>query len=601
MKDRQFRHLLFCIELLLTLCAAIRTIRGAFVYTASGGKHPSTQGDQEIEEKVLRIGLAYVRESFSRAVEDTPKRGEPGRKGGEPKGRTDTVSKARQKQNIEDAAQPYGFTIEWFVEEEGHRSGRDLSQRPQMQQMLKRMHEGGVRALIVNDLARLFRRGWRLGELLEELHKLNIILILAGSGRELDLGTFEGKTVALFMGIVDEWYAEDVRQRVLDYQERRRQSGLTIGPWPFGTIRQDGAALRPSPFGVWLLADGTLQSGQRDEAPLQPDALWRGYYDAARITLELYSQNAMGLNRIARELRHQGWFYRSSRGQPKLPQADDVRRVIAAWPQYAGLIVIGASKSRRRGDIPLDWPLTGREIFPVSLLRQVAWVEDERRHVGSTRAVGSKVNAYAYPLRGLVMCACCGKAKLSGTDKDGRRAYRHAQRSDCQTQVKSVSARDLENEVLRILGHLRFTAAVGNALAAAQVSWADAQAEVAHSAEIKRRMNLYQIPRQLNALNVKLEMGVITDHDYRQQRTALLRRQTEASRTTVMHPESDVDMEAYLQAIRAPLRLWERATHTKRQMLMTLLFESIRYDLDQRRITDYQLQPWARQVFTEFA
>ena len=596
MRDRQFRRGLFCIELILTLCTAIRTIRGAFVYTVSGGKHPSTQGNQQVEEK-LSIALAYVRESFSRAVEDTPKRGGPARKGGKPKGRTDTVSKARQKQNIEDAARSHGFQIEWFVEEEGHRSGRDLSQRPQMQRMLKRLHEGGVRALVVNDLARLFRRGWRLGELLEELQKLNIILILAGSGRELDLGTFEGKMIALFMGIVDEWYAEDVRQRVLDYQERRRQSGLTIGPWPFGTIRQDGAALRPSPFGVWLLTDGTLKSGQRDEVSPQPDALWRGYYDAAHATLELYSQNAMGLNRIARELRRSGWFYRSSRGQPKLPQADDVRRVIAAWPQYAGLVVIGASKSRRRGDIPLDWPPTGREIFPESLLRQVAWVENERRHVGSPRAVGSKVNAYTYPLRGLVICACCGKAKLSGTDKDGRRAYRHAQRSDCQTQVKSVSARDLENEVLRLLSRLRFTDIVDNALYSAQVSWADAQAESARRAEIKRRMNLHQIPRQLTALNVKLEMGVITEYDYRQQRAALLRRQTEASQTTATHPAADVDMEAYLQAIRVPLWLWERATPAKRQMLMTLLFESIGYDLDQRRITDYQLQPWARHVF----
>jgi len=208
MRDRQFRRRLFCIELILALCTALRTLRGTFVYTASGGKHLATQSDQQVEEKVLGIALAYVRESFSRAVEDTPKRGGPARKGGKPKGRTDTVSKARQKQNIADAARSHGFQIEWFVEEEGHRSGRDLSQRPQMQRMLKRLHEGGVRALIVNDLARLFRRGWRLGDLLEELQKLNIMLILAGSGRELDLGTFEGKMVALFMGIVDEWYAE---------------------------------------------------------------------------------------------------------------------------------------------------------------------------------------------------------------------------------------------------------------------------------------------------------------------------------------------------------------------------------------------------------
>ncbi len=159
----------------------------------------------------------------------------------------------------------------------------------------------------------------------------------------------------------------------------------------------------------------------------------------------------MGYKHLARELCRAGWFYRSNGGQPKLPQVDDVRRVIAAWPQYAGLVVVGPSKNRRLGDVPLDWVSTGHPIFDEALLRQVAWVEADRRRARAYRAVGSKGAAYPYPLRGLVICAQCGQAKLSGTDKNGRRAYRHAQHSDCTTRVRSVSAGELETAVVSLL------------------------------------------------------------------------------------------------------------------------------------------------------
>lgn len=599
-RQTHYRYFFVLFELVWAVYAVAHTMRHVFI--ASGGKLSSRKGVTPQADVTPAIAFGYVRQSYSRyALDDEPKpeslEGHSIERDSPPKGRHDSVSIDRQKHNIEVAAARGGYHVEWFIEEEGHRSGRDLSQRPEMTALLARLEQTGVRAVIANDMARLFRRGWRMGQLLEVLQQHGIKLILAAPGRELDLSTPEGKMIASFMAMVDEWYVEDVRQRALDHQRWRREQGLTLGLPPCGAIRRDGKMLIPSPFGAWLLADGSLLSGHRDDMPPQFNALWRGYYEAVQATLELYSHNEMGYKRLARELRRAGWFYRSNRSQPKLPQADDVRRVIAAWPQYAGLVVVGASKSRRLGDVPLDWVSTGHSIFDEALLRQVAWVEADRRRVRAHRAIGSKAVAYPYPLRGLVLCAQCRQAKLSGTDKNGRRAYRHAQRPDCATQVRSVSAPDLENGVLSVLSRLQFSVAVDKTLTAAQVSWVGAQAAHAAALEAQRRMTLYRLKRQMTALNVQLEEGILTEYAYHQQRAALLHRQEAASCLPHAPSDSNLDMGRYIQSIRTPIQLWEKASPTERQTLMALLFENIWYDLDKGQITNYLLQPWAQHVF----
>ncbi len=97
--------------------------------------------------------------------------------------------------------------------------------------------------------------------------------------------------IAAFTAMVDEWYVEDVRQRALDHQRRRREQGWTLGLPPCGAIRQNGKGLTPSPFGAWLLEDGTVLPGHHADTPPQPNALRRGYYEAVQATLELYSHN----------------------------------------------------------------------------------------------------------------------------------------------------------------------------------------------------------------------------------------------------------------------------------------------------------------------
>ncbi len=110
-------------------------------------------------------------------------------------------------------------------------------------------------------------------------------------------------------------------------------------------------------------------------------------------------------------------------------------------------------------------------------------------------------------------------------------------------------------------------------------------------------MTLYRLKRQMSALGVQLEEGVITEYAYHQQRAVLLQRQ-EAARCPPDAPSHfHLDMDQYIQSVRAPIQLWEKASLIERQTLMALLFESIWYDLDKGQITEYRLQPWAQHVF----
>jgi hypothetical protein len=149
-------------------------------------------------------------------------------------------------------------------------------------------------------------------------------------------------------------------------------------------------------------------TGQEGDDPPEIGALWRGYYDAARRTLELYVRNKKGRDTVAADLNKEGWAFRTRKGVPRPFNKDDVRRITSSWRQYAGLSPEGSAKTFNPNlvDDPVGMLYdTGRQVFPLDLLRKVAEVHIARG--GVRRPPGSQQDAHPYALTRLLYCAHC--------------------------------------------------------------------------------------------------------------------------------------------------------------------------------------------------
>jgi DNA invertase Pin-like site-specific DNA recombinase len=135
------------------------------------------------------IALCYIRQSFTRDEDDKN-------------------SPERQRANIERVCQENGWTPEWYEDAEGHKSGRKVNNRPGWLALERRLNDDDVAALVANDLARLHRKGWRVGDLIERLERFEVALVLAAPNRHVDTSTPMGRIFIQFAAIFDEYYAE---------------------------------------------------------------------------------------------------------------------------------------------------------------------------------------------------------------------------------------------------------------------------------------------------------------------------------------------------------------------------------------------------------
>ena len=120
------------------------------------------------------IALCYIRQSYTRDE-------------------SDTNSPERQRANIRAVCERNGWVPEWFEDAEGHKSGREVKNRPGWLALKARLGDPTVVALVANDLARLHRKTWRIGHLLDLLDEHDVRLVLAAPGREIDTSTPMGR------------------------------------------------------------------------------------------------------------------------------------------------------------------------------------------------------------------------------------------------------------------------------------------------------------------------------------------------------------------------------------------------------------------------
>jgi DNA invertase Pin-like site-specific DNA recombinase len=540
------------------------------------------------EQHERKIALCYVRQSYTRDGNDMN-------------------SPQRQKSNIQKVCDERDWTPEWYEDVGGHKPGRFEANRPQWMQLKSRISDNDVVALVVNDLSRAHRKSWRIGSLVEQLVKYDVTLVFAAAGREqLDTSTPNGRAMLQMRAMFDEMEAESASTRVKDSIAYRKRQGKSVGMAPFGTIRDDNGYLIPSPQGAWYLPDGKFIAGDADNIPTN-GAIWRSYFDCARYILEIYSENRLGLEKIAYILSDEGWAFRDRKGNPRPVNRDDIRRVVANWVEYGGGIM-GKAKDRKVYDpnfkpdeIFLD---EERTVFPLELLRQVGTVKQDRTK--KPKDSGTKRVTYSYPLSVITLCAHCVEQSikhndahlitvLTGTNMNGTRRYRHAPGIKCGCTNKSVMCEILENEFSRLLQLLTINPDSINLMAEVTIQ-ADLLTQRNNKdfdIETQKLEAIARCNKRINATVVLFGDGMIDEIEYRRRIDENKREITYWEARTTESEKLGLEFAMCVDAVNSTFSMWEDSSPDDKQGMARNLFEEIYFDLDTHRITGFKMKDWA--------
>lgn len=539
------------------------------------------------------IALCYVRKSWTN-------KDKPAGEGNE-ETNIDHISPERQRAHIRAVCEANGWIAEWYEDVDGHRSGMFEKNRPGWLALKARLGDPDVVAIVANDLARLHRKGWRVGDLLDFVDQQGIKLVLADPRRQIDFSTPYGRMFAQLSAIFDEWYAIDVSERWKADIAHRKAQGKTVGLPPFGTKRNREGYLVPSDEGAWLMPDGAWKAGKVGEEPPVAGALWRGYFDCAERILHLYGERWAGRTKIAELLLEEGWAWRDRNGNPVVFETEDVRRVTNNWPEYGGVVL--GSRARERS--PLDYDPENiilnpdRAVFDVEMLMKVGRVQKERTRRAPDR--GHSKTDFPYPLSGITYCAHCERqaqkqndpklrSRLGGKTK---RRYRHKAGFSCGCTRKSVLRDVLEDDFLRLLQLLTVKPEMLAVMETLALQSQSVQPRERLEFEQKKAAAIAKCQRRIEAARHLYEDGDISRQEYLRRRDQNERDILHWQNYTDETEKLGIELAMCVDVVSKIVHLWESSDDEDKQGMARHLFESTTFDLDQQRIVNFKLKPWA--------
>ncbi|MBW4437914.1 MAG: recombinase family protein [Pleurocapsa minor GSE-CHR-MK-17-07R] len=527
-----------------------------------------------------RTALCYIRRSMVRDEKDL-------------------VSPEIQRQNILRICELSGYVPEWYEDIDGHRSGMHETGRPGWLALKARLNDDDVVALVANDLSRLHRKGWRVGDLLDFADQRGIHLILADPNKQIDFSTPQGRVIAQLSAIFDEWYAVDVSLRRKANIAHRKAQQITVGLPPFGTKRGQDGYLIPNNEGAWWLGEDQWVPGVAGDAQPQPGAVWHSYYETARRVLELYAEG-VGRTRICERLRAEGYPYRDRKGNPGNMDVSAVRRVTSNWTEYGGIVLDSRATARHftHDEITSTVLNPERAVFDTGLLKQVA-------HMAVDRALlrpdaGRRAAASVYPLSGLIYCAHCEtlasrerssvqRSKLIGVKGN---AYRHRQGLYCNCHRRQSKRSVVEGQFRQIISQLSIAPDMLDMMKTL-ASEIVPQAPLSQDVDAKRTAAIAKCRRKLEAARHLYEDGEIARDEYLRRRENNEREIAQWTSYTSETAQVMVELMVCVEALRKLSVLWDAGSDVHRNELALSLFDHIIFDLDQQRIVDFQLKSWA--------
>ncbi len=522
---------------------------------------------------------------------------------------SDLTSPERQRANVKAACDKYGWIPEWYEDAKGHKSATKEENRPEWIKLKARLKDDDVAALVVNEQSRAMRNAWRAIKLFEELPNYGVKLHLASIDRTIDISTPDGRMGAYFQAFMDDLYALDASRRAKDSVKYRKNKGVSIGIPPFGTIRNEEGRLVPSPFGVWVLPDGTYQTGtDRIQSP-HPDATWRGYHECAERILQIYKDNLYGYQSIADILNGDGWRFRDRWGNPRAITQDDVRRVTSAWREYAGLVLQGKARNRIASKIEDPTSIltdTGHAVFDLDLLHAVASVQESRSFV--TNASKIQADAHIFALSHLLYCSRCEKiaieqdkpklrSRINGWNKQGELRYRHSNANRCGCRRTSILASEIEDDFGRLINALGMKEEAIELMASLAIEsrFGNLDGSREDEFEEQKRINIAKHRRALKNNITLFQAGDIDDAEYFRQKD-FHERQIEywesrnSDRKTLI-----LRLANSRESVKRLQQFWSMTDGEDRRILAESLFDELVYDTDAKRIVDFKVKAWAEE------
>ncbi|TVR25366.1 MAG: recombinase family protein, partial [Anaerolineaceae bacterium] len=538
------------------------------------------------------IALCYVRLSWTR--DDS-----------------DANSPERQRANIQRVCDEHGWIPEWHEDADGHKTATKEKNRPGWLALKKRLGDPDVVALVANDLSRLHRKGWRIGDLLDFVDEHDVKLVLAAPGKQMDFSTPQGRIFAQLSAIFDEWYAIDVSQRYKDMIAHRKRQGKTVGLPPFGTKRNKDGYLVLTDEGAWYMPDGSFVKGTPDKSP-DAGAMWRCYADAAERILRVYAENSRGIDAIAYQMQIEGWPWRNRQGNPEPMEAADVRRVVANWPEYGGHV----SQTRARERHPHDFPVESfhldedRAVFDLKLLYRVGQVRAERTIKHTAPNNGIKIHSHPYPLNGITYCYHCEqmaleqdnpklRSRLGGKGGAEKGRYRHKPGVKCGCTNRSVRREVYEDDFRRLLKLLTVKSDDIDIMTELSIQSLRASGVAdGLDLEAQKRAAIAKCYRRIEAARHLYEDGDFSREEYLRRKENNEREIAHWESRTTETEKVALELTLCLEAIDKINQLWDISDDEDKQGMVRNLFSYVVYNLDTQRIVDFRLKPWADRFIT---
>ena len=473
-----------------------------------------------------------------------------------------------------------------FEDAEGHRSGR-TEKRPGWQHLKARLDDPHVKAIIVESLSRASRSVRDLFNLIFELKQRKIELI--SLKEQIDTTTAMGQAFVGFSAVIDQFESDIASERMkMTIAFKKDTNKQHWGLIPFGCMRVGvDHKLRPTREGIWRVGH-SVAAGIVEASPFaekhSPQAHWFGYLDALLKCYEIYSTENIGLVEMTDRLNGLGYLYRDRYGGPRKFHKDDIRRMIAMHPIYAGNLPQGSCKD----DPPLILFGTHGPILSLELCERVAAVHMERHTQWSRGGGGAPKRVY---LLENLHCGECN-ARMKGQFQKGRRYYRHSDEKKHCTQRVHVRADDVESQVLERLKQFE----APEAMKARIGEKARRLASLAVKPEWKNAKRL--VAELINKLERLKEMridGEIDKAEY-QRRKAKTEEQLQEAELRARDAPPDVrSLEDLLPMVDQIAGVISQGEPARQRQVLSALFE--RTEVVNGKITNAKPRDWARPFF----
>jgi site-specific DNA recombinase len=431
--------------------------------------------------------------------------------------------------------------------EEGFTAEND--DRPQFQVLLRDARLRLFDGLLVHKLDRLYRNLTQLLALVNSLEQQGIALISVTE--RVDFSTPSGKMLLTNIGMISEFYLNNLREETVKGKYQRALSGLWNGDIPYGYCK--GLCSRcADPNGKEYCPDYGQPDKTDGKCLIAHPKDSQGLIHAFQFQAALHSDL-----QVTQELNHLGYrtnrkFHKPSEtrnlGGPKLFCRETVRTMLQN-PFYMGFV-------RYKGQlIPGKHPaLIERELFDAAqkARQQLRWVH------GSTT---KKKRFFLYS--GLLRCAKCGFVLRGRTykykGKEIRQYVDTAREHGVECNQSWIVADDTEKQIERYIRQIHLPEPWIERIA--QLATATEQSQPAERQRLALRSRLERLQRLFVA-------GDLSESSYEQERAKAEKQMAQLPSAPALSPE----IKAWLKDMGA---LWERLKDKERKEILNALFKGV--------------------------